>query len=481
MKDISLTIKERDWEKMIHWLLQADQKERQCFLELGICERREGIELLLHRINTVPDEDYSVQNEFRVKPKEKAVFDAYKSFASSGVLVHGHIHSHPFSDAAHFSALDINQSRSAAVRGISDLVKLQALSEATCFFQWVMGKDPAASEGYLFDLKGGNMGALSSVRVVGLNGFSWYGKNARSPHTASSNDERLERNIRWLGEGGQCRLSRTHVAICGLGGVGALLAANIRGLGFGEVTLIDPDRVEWSNLNRLVGAGAEDVDAFKVDVYRREIRRVNPQTKVNTLPVGVEDLKAQKILREADVILSAVDGMGPRLELQVLAARFLKPLFDVGSGIAVASDGSIKKIGSQIIVYIPGGPCLACQGMDIFRPTSGLAGRLRRFTGYVSGTDFTPTSVVTVNSVVAGWAVDLLIKYLTGLKEIPLYTQIDQWDGAVQILPFKKKIDCSICGSNGIEGKGDDPAQAATGNSDTDDGFRIEPATAGSL
>ncbi|HQN20214.1 MAG TPA: ThiF family adenylyltransferase, partial [Syntrophobacteraceae bacterium] len=310
---------------------------------------------------------------------------------------------------------------------------------------------------------------------IGPGGINTFGQCAPAFGSPIVKDERLERNIRWLGEAGQIKLSRTHLAICGAGGVGALLVANVRGLGFGEITLIDPDRVEWSNLNRLAGAGAEDIEAFKVDVMKREIRRARPETRVNALAVGVEDHAAQRVLQEADVIISALDGMSPRLELQVLAARYLKPLIDIGSGISVTTEGTVRKMGSQVIVYVPGGPCLACQGMDLFRPSSGPAAQLRRSTGYVTGTDFTPTSVVTINSVVAGWAVDLLVKYLTGLKGIPLYTQIDQWSGTVQVLSFKKKAHCQICGEEGIEGKGDDPAANAM-QADMDDAFSIEPA-----
>jgi len=170
---------------------------------------------------------------------------------------------------------------------------------------------------------------------------------------------------------------------------------------------------------------------------------------------GVEDPRALDKMKEADLIISAVDGMGPRAELQVLSARFLKPLFDLGSGILVDKDKKVSRMGSQIIVYVPGGPCLACQGLDLFNATQGLAGEVRRKTGYVKGTDLTPTSVATINSVVAGWAVNHVVRYLTGLGPIPLYTRIDQWTGTVDQLSFVKKESCPICGKQGIEGKGD--------------------------
>ena len=362
-------------------------------------------------------------------------------------------------------------SRRTAIRGLGNLASLSDLGDQPCFFQWVIGADFNGSQGFLFDLCGDRIGELREIRVLGPNGWSWYGHNDRhSP--VSCRDERLERNVRWLGAARQAQLSETHIAICGVGGVGALVAANVRGLGFREITLVDPDQVEASNLNRLVGAGMDDVGAYKVEVIAREILRVRPETKVNALPVGVEDRDVQKTLRQADVIIAALDGMSPRLELQVLAARFLKPLFDLGAGISVRPDGSIKRMGSQIIAYLPGGPCLTCQGMDLFRPTHGLAAELRRRTGYIVGTDDTPTSVVTINSVVAGWTVDLLLKYLTGMQDIAPYTKLDQWHGTVERLVFRRRPHCEICGEEGFEGKGTPPAMPMDqpGN---EDGIRI--------
>lgn len=470
MKPIRLCIKKQDFESLTAWLLQKDGLERQCFLEMGLNRQENHLELFMHRVVVVPDDAYTLQNTYRVRPADRFVVQAYQSFLKAGVVVHGHVHSHPFCARAAFSGVDI-ASRRAAIRGLGNLASLGDLGDQPCFFQWVIGTDFHCSQGFLFDLRGEPLGELREIRVLGPNGWSRYGHAER--HTPlSCRDERLERNVRWLGAARQAQLSETHVAICGVGGVGAILAANIRGLGFREITLVDPDQVESSNLNRLVGAGMEDVGANKVDVIAREIQRVRPETKVNALPLGVEHRDVQKTLRQADVLIAAVDGMSPRLELQVLAARFLKPLFDLGAGISVRPDGSIKRMGSQIIAYLPGGPCLACQGMDLFRPTHGLAAELRRRTGYIVGTEETPTSVVTINSVVAGWTVDLLLKYLTGMLDIAPYTKLDQWHGTVEHLVFRRKPHCEICGEDGFEGKGIPPEMPMDQPGD-EEGIRI--------
>ncbi len=456
MKKVILTAVHESWQELRRSLLQEDAKERQAFLELGLREGPDTLELLLHRSLVLEDAEYVSQGLFQVQPRPRAVVAAYNSFRQSGVLVHGHVHSHPFAAGAVALSWVDRQTLEEMRRGLADLLTGQEPAPRAYCFQLVLGQQPDSFHGILLDLEGEQWGELAEIRLMGPGGQEVLGGTATP--VADCQDERWDRNIRWLGALGQEKLRRTHLALCGVGGVGALVVANIRGLGFGEITLVDPERLERSNLNRFVGAGSEDVGSYKVDICHREIRRVAPETVVHTFACGVEEEAVQHHLRQADVLVAAVDGMRPRAALQILAARFLKPLFDLGAGILVESDGRVRRLGSQIVAYLPGGPCLACQGLDLFRPTEGMAGEIRRQTGYVVGMpeEPTPTAVTTINAVAAGWAVDLIVKFLTGMAPIPLYTQIDQWQGTVTQYHFKQKVTCPICGPTGIIGKGED-------------------------
>jgi len=458
MKKYHLRLKESDWRALRGSLLQEDCMERQAFLEMG--KHGGEDEIILHKIVPISDCDYAKQNAFFVMPKDEAVVNAYQLFINSGVCIQGHVHSHPFTEYAHLSSTDTTTFRKMASSLSGVLWASNIPGEFLCF-QMVLGRNPEGFEGHLTDLKGEPLGELSDIITVGDKGINRLAKE-KTAKVGSINplDERLNRNVKWFGAKGQEIIADTHLAICGLGGVGAIVAAAARGLGFREITLVDPDKVEPSNLNRLVGARLDDVGAFKVEVAGRMIQDVMPETCVNALPVGIEDPRAQDAILRSDVIVSAVDGLGPRAELQILAARFLRPLLDLGSGILVDGSGAIKRMGSQIIVYIPGMPCLRCQGIDLFAPSYGIAAEIREKTGYVVGggieDSFTPTSVVTINQVVGGWATDLLIRYLVGLGPIPHYVQIDQWKGKVSELQFEKNPACPICGEDGIEGKGKD-------------------------
>ena len=77
----------------------------------------------------------------------------------------------------------------------------------------------------------------------------------------------------FLGSDSDATLWRLRVAIVGLGGGGSHIAQQLAHVGVGKFVLIDPDVVEDSNLNRLVGAGARDAIKHtpKVQVLKRVI------------------------------------------------------------------------------------------------------------------------------------------------------------------------------------------------------------------
>jgi len=118
MKEITLTIKEIDWESLRRYLLRKDRLERQAFLELGLFESQDRIELFAHRLWPIADNDYVSQQSYYVRPQSKVVVDAYSSFCRSGVTVHGHVHSHPFCSKAAFSAVD-EKTLNEMIRGLS--------------------------------------------------------------------------------------------------------------------------------------------------------------------------------------------------------------------------------------------------------------------------------------------------------------------------------------------------------------------------
>ena len=80
-----------------------------------------------------------------------------------------------------------------------------------------------------------------------------------------------------LGEAGLQRLENAHVAVFGVGGVGAAVVEALARSGVGELTLVDSDTVSLSNINRQLIATHDWVGKPKVEAAKARIASINPQ------------------------------------------------------------------------------------------------------------------------------------------------------------------------------------------------------------
>lgn len=457
---VKLTFKEDDFTEFRNQLLKRDGLERQSYCLTGVAERGRDLEVLVHTMIHPSDEDYRVQHRFLVDTKPEFLLKVFSKFERSELRGFLHAHSHPFTARAAFSGGD-DRHLIGEIKSVRDYLSLSSRPDDFYFIRLVCGETEGGFSGEVYTSGLDRFGSIEEIKVVGRSGVRKYTRASHSEEYhvewLPQDRERWDRHIRWLGEEGQRRISGTHLVVCGVGGAGSVVVANAKGLGFKKITLIDPDTVELSNLNRLIGVGREDIGKFKVDVMEREFRKVDSSAIVHALPCKVEEDQAHRAIIDGDVIISGLDTLSSRFEIQVLAARYLKPLLDVGSGISLKGDReTVADMGGQIVLYYPGGPCLACQGIPVFEAVSGLSEKIRRTVGYIRGTDITPPSVVTINSILGGAAMNTLVKYLVGFPLNSTHTKYDLLKESIYHFNFQKKEECPICGSQGLEGRGDE-------------------------
>src|SRR5207253_6821993 len=127
----------------------------------------------------------------------------------------------------------------------------------------------------------------------------------------------------FLGPNSEQVLSDLQVAIVGLGGGGAHIAQQLVHIGIRNFVLLDPDIVEESNLNRLVGATQADERKRtpKVRVSERLIKGVNKKAQVTVRQVRWQE--AGDLLRDRDFVFGCVDSFSARDELERAARRYL--------------------------------------------------------------------------------------------------------------------------------------------------------------
>jgi hypothetical protein len=236
------------------------------------------------------------------------------------------------------------------------------------------------------------------------------------------------------------RLFRSlQVGIVGLGGGGSHVAQQLAHVGFQHYALFDADRIQDTNLNRLVGATQRDVEVeeFKVHIAKRVILGLNPRARVE--PFGCRWQTRPDALRACDVIVGCVDGFAERRELEACARRHLIPYLDIGLDVH-QTEGEPPEMAGQIILSMPGHPCMRCLG---FLSDSNLGREAARY-----GMAGIRPQVVWANGILASTAVGLLVDLVTGWTRKlrpPVYLSYEANRGTVEPharLPYVSNKSC---------------------------------------
>lgn len=143
------------------------------------------------------------------------------------------------------------------------------------------------------------------------------------------------------------RVSNLGLTVVGAGATGSYAAIYAAQMGFQKITLVDPDRVEMSNLNR-TPYSLEHVGMRKVDALADLLKEKVPGVRVKVFKRPVESLRWERV--KSDILLSCLDVVDARFYLTSMAYRSAVPLFDVGT------EGERIRVQASI----PPGPCLAC-------------------------------------------------------------------------------------------------------------------------
>ena len=201
------------------------------------------------------------------------------------------------------------------------------------------------------------------VRIVGPQSYRVQFDDKLVPPTPRK--EVLRRTFDTWGRESQNMIARLKVGIVGLGSVGCLVAEAVARIGIAQVTLIDPDRVEEHNLDRLLYGTMDDIGTLKVDLAAQAIRRRATANNINVtaLPVSVHEESAYNAMLDCDILFSCVDRPVPRDVLNYVAQAHLIPVID--GGIAIEIDRRQDRLFSahwRAHIVTPYHQCLRCNG-----------------------------------------------------------------------------------------------------------------------
>lgn len=146
----------------------------------------------------------------------------------------------------------------------------------------------------------------------------------------------LSRTERLVGTEALKRLADARVILFGVGGVGSWCAESLVRSGIGHLTLVDPDCVDITNINRQLPATLETVGRPKVEVLKERFATINPACEVTALKERYT-LGADFHLSGYDVIIDAIDSLTDKANL-ILEASATQAGFFSAMGAACKMD-----------------------------------------------------------------------------------------------------------------------------------------------
>jgi molybdopterin/thiamine biosynthesis adenylyltransferase len=270
-----------------------------------------------------------------------------------------------------------------------------------------------------------------------------------------------DRQIRMFGKVGQEQLANCRVGVIGLGGIGSLIVEYLARLGVGKFLLVDNDRVEESNLSRIVGASLSDAlsGTAKVTVASRLILSINDRALVEVLTDDVAKESVAKALTACDYLFLAADSMRARLVFNALVHQYLIPGVQLGSKIRADSAGQLIDVMSANRPIRPGHGCLWCNQLIDPNLLAKEAKTDEERKAQAYGVEEPNPSVISLNAISAAHAVnDFLLDYL-GLRQESgdlYYEHFNSLKGTRTLVQPRKDDDCTECSHFGKRyGRGD--------------------------
>jgi ThiF family len=421
----SLIVPERLWAQLERHLFPGDGDEHGAVIGASIVETPRGMRLLARQLFIACDGvDYV--------PGQRGYRMLTASFVGDRILdcrdddlSYLAVHCHGGLDTVEFSSDDLASHE----RGYPAL--LDVLGEKQIVGALVFAESSVAGEIWR---PSGERVALTGAKIVGRPIRELYPQ----PQGQATADPMYDRQARIFGERGQALLRRQKVGVIGAGGAGSLIVEYLSRLDVGHVVVVDPERIETTNLPRVVGSRRLDAmtwltdpsrpqflqrlgarfSRYKVDIASRVAKQANPRIRIDAIRGNIVDEDTASLLTDCDYLFLAADSMQARLIFNTLVHQYLIPGVQVGAKVQVdRRDGRVLDVFSVSRPVMPGSGCLWCNGL--IRPEQlqeeALSEDERRRQRYVDDPSVAAPSVITLNAVAAAHATDDYLFSVMGL------------------------------------------------------------------
>ena len=130
------------------------------------------------------------------------------------------------------------------------------------------------------------------------------------------------------------KIKNLKVLIIGVGGVGGYAAESLARCGVSNITIVDYDRIDITNINRQIIALHSTICKKKVDVLSTRIKDINPNCQVKTYDLFIDSSNIQLIFdADYDYILDCCDTIKSKeLIIREAVKRKIKIISSMGAG-----------------------------------------------------------------------------------------------------------------------------------------------------
>lgn len=158
------------------------------------------------------------------------------------------------------------------------------------------------------------------------------------------------------------RISKKHVTIVGVGGVGGYATVMLARAGVENLTIIDFDAVSSSNVNRQIVAYQSTVGRKKVDVLKEMLLDINPNINIQAFDERLTNKNISNLITQTDIVIDAIDSVKDKLDLieyckknniYIISAmgagnRYTVPEFELIDIYQTHDDGLAKKLRGEL-------------------------------------------------------------------------------------------------------------------------------------
>ena len=482
---ISVVIDERNYHRLFEHLFPGDSDEHGAIVLASLVSTPRGSRLLVRDVILAEDGiDYI--------PGKRGYRALTAQFVAQGIsqsadekLCYLAAHCHGGNDSVGFSADDYASHK----RGYPALLDI---NEGRPVGALVFAHNAVAGE--IWTRSGRQR--LDSMRIVGSHIRNVYPNLGQRKQGQYSE---YDRQTRLFGNVGQEILGDLRIGIIGLGGGGSLLNEWLSRLGIGSIVGVDFDRIDITNLPRVIGATRWDARSLltasgapwlqrigkrfaakKVHIARRIARRANPKIDFGAIDGDVLDNHVAMKLRDVDFLFLASDSIQSRLVFNALVKQYMIPGVQVGA--KVSSDkitGEITDIFTATRLVLPGvgNGCLDCANCipASLLQAEAISDGERRQQKYVDDREVAEPSVITLNVLSAAQAANDLMMMFTGLflEDAPLLHQMNfARERKIEFVASNSNPSCPDCGDtpNSRRSRGDSlrlPCRERRGHNET--------------